>query len=134
MLADLQRAPWRMPRHAGTLAALHARLHEIPFESERLLHMDFHPDNVLLSPSGPVVIDWTNARRGTPALDVAMTWVIAATSGGAMGRAFVWFFLRHVDREAARGALPEAGERRIADTNVTDDERERVRRLLRRMA
>ena len=131
MLAELRRRPWRMAGHARTLAGLHDRLHEIPFEGERLIHLDFHPDNVLLSSRGPVVIDWANARAGKPALDVAMTWVICATSGGAMGRLFTRFFLRHVDRKAARAELPAAGELRIADPNVTDDERERVRRLTR---
>jgi aminoglycoside phosphotransferase (APT) family kinase protein len=131
MLAELRRRPWRMARHARTLAELHHRLHEIPFEGERLIHLDFHPDNVLLSERGPVVIDWANARGGKPALDVAMTWVIAATSGGAMGRLFTRFFLRHVDRRAAEAQLPAAGESRIADPNVTDAERERVRRLTR---
>jgi hypothetical protein len=47
---------------------------------------------------------------------------------------FTLLYLRDVDREAARGALPEAGEYRLADPNVTDAERKRVRRLLRRMA
>jgi aminoglycoside phosphotransferase (APT) family kinase protein len=134
MLAELRRRPWHMGAHARTLAELHRRLHEITFASERLVHLDFHPDNVLLSPRGPVVIDWANARAGEPALDVAMTWVICATSGGALGRAFTQLFLRHLDRKAARKALPAAGERRIADPNVTDAERERVRSLLRRMS
>jgi Phosphotransferase enzyme family len=134
MLAELRNKPWRFPEHARSLAGLHRRLHEIPFDGERLLHMDFHPDNVLLSPRGPVVIDWTNARAGKPQLDVAMTWVICATSGGVAGRVFTRLFLRHVDRAAARRALREAGEYRLADPNVTDAERERVRRLLRRMA
>jgi aminoglycoside phosphotransferase (APT) family kinase protein len=86
MLAALRRRPWQMARQARTLAELHHRLHEIPFEGERLIHLDFHPDNVLLSQRGPVVIDWTNSRAGDPALDVALTWVICATSGGALGR------------------------------------------------
>ena len=134
MLADLKRRPWRMAEHAQTLAMLHTRLHEIPFEDERLLHLDFHPDNILLSPDGPVVVDWTNARAGEPPLDVALTWIIGATSGGTSGRAFTRFYLRHVDRRAARIALPAAAEFRLADPNVTDAERERVRRLLNRMA
>jgi len=134
MLAELRRRPWRLAGHAHTLAELHRRLHAIPFEAERLLHLDFHPDNVLLSARGPVVIDWANARAGDPALDVAMTWVICATSGGTFGRVFTRFFLRHVDLAAARRSLPEAGEHRIADPNVTDAERDRVRKLLRRMA
>lgn len=131
MLADFRRRPWRAGGAAATLAELHARLHEIPLEGERLLHLDLHPNNVLLSRRGPVVIDWTNARAGDPALDVALTWVICATSGGLAGRAFAQLFLRHVDRRAARHALPEAAAFRLADVNVTDAERARVRRLLR---
>ena len=131
MLAELRRRPWKMAGHARMLAGLHDRLHEIPFEGERLVHLDFHPDNVLLSSRGPVVIDWANSRAGKPALDVALTWVICATSGGAMGRLFTRLFLRHVDRRAAEGELLAACELRIADPNVTDDERGRVRRLAR---
>ncbi len=134
MLAELRRRPWRMAGHARTLAELHRRLHEIPFEGERLLHADFHPDNVLLSSHGPVVIDWANARAGDPAFDVALTWVICATSGGALGRVFTRLFLRHVDLVAARAALPAAADFRVADSNVTDDERELVRSLVRRMS
>jgi aminoglycoside phosphotransferase (APT) family kinase protein len=130
MLSALRRRPWQAARSARTLAQLHARLHEIPFEGERLLHLDLHPDNVLLSSRGPVVIDWTNARAGEPALDVALTWVIGATSGGLGGRAFTRLFLRHVDRDAARRALADAAAFRLADPNVTDAERARVRRLL----
>lgn len=107
---------------------------QIPFEDARLLHGDFHPANVLLSPQGPVVIDWTNAHAGEPAFDVALTWVIGATSGGLLGRAFTRFFLRHVDLEAARRALRQAAAYRLADPNVTHDERARVRRLTARAA
>jgi len=129
MLTSLRR-PWLLPHAAQTLAELHARLHEIPFEEARLLHLDLHPDNVLLSSRGPFVIDWTNARAGLPALDVALTWVICATSGGPMGRAFTRLFLRHVDRAGARRALPDAVAFRLADPNVTNAERARARRLL----
>ena len=131
MLAELRWRPWRAIRAARMLAQLHGRLHQIPFEGERLLHLDLHPDNVLLSRRGPVVIDWTNARASDPALDVALTWVIGATSGGLVGRAFTQLFLRHVDRPAARQALPDAVAFRLADPNVTNAERTRVRRLLR---
>jgi len=130
MLAELRRRPWAMSGHARMLAQLHDRLHEIPLEEGRILHLDLHPANVLLSSRGPVVIDWTNARAGEPALDVALTWVIGATSGGRLGRRFTRLFLRHVDRAAAHRALPEAAAFRLADPNVTDDERARVRRLL----
>jgi aminoglycoside phosphotransferase (APT) family kinase protein len=140
MLDDLHRRPWRVPKHASTLAKLHKRLHEIPAPAglrdagsgDRLLHLDLHPDNVILSPSGPVVIDWTNARRGDPALDVALTWVIGATSGGLLERLFLRFFLAHFRREDLVRVLPRAAERRIADPNVTEAERAGVRRLVER--
>jgi hypothetical protein len=58
--------------------------------------------------------------------------VIAATSGGRQGRLFLRWFLRHFDCEAVLAALPAAAERRIADPNVTDCERDAVRRLVQR--
>ena len=78
------------------------------------------------------MIDWTNARRGEPALDVALTWVILATSAGDLGHAFVELFLDRFDREQIVDALPAAAARRIADPNVTDDERRSVEELVRR--
>lgn len=142
MLGTLLRRPWTLPRQAAELASLHKRLHEIPapdgLESagpgDRLLHLDLHPENVILAPNGPVVVDWTNARRGEPALDVALTWVIGATSGGPLGRVFLRSFLPHFDREEVARALPDAGAMRIADLNVTEKEREAVRRLLAQIA
>jgi Ser/Thr protein kinase RdoA (MazF antagonist) len=126
--------PARLEEHAALLARLHHQLHELEAPPElgegRLLHMDFHPGNVILSPSGPVVIDWAIARAGEPALDVAMTWVLCATSGGEPGRRFVEVFLPHFDEAEVRAALPEAAELRIADPNVTGEEREAVRRLV----
>lgn len=130
MLAALRRRPWTIARHAAALAALHGRLHRIPFEGAALVHLDFHPDNVLLSPSGPVVIDWTNAGAGDPGVDLALTWVIGETSG-VPARAFVRLYARRVDREALERGLPEAVARRLADPNLTEAERARVRRLLR---
>jgi Ser/Thr protein kinase RdoA (MazF antagonist) len=131
MLRVLRRYPWQVGRHARTVAELHSRLHEIPFEGERLLRVDLHPDNVLVSPAGPVVIDWTNSRAGDPRFDVAMTWVICATSGGPGEWLFTRLFLRHAGRDEARSALADAAVYRLADVNVTDAEREKVRRLVR---
>jgi uncharacterized protein (TIGR02172 family) len=50
-------------------AALKA-LETLP-EDDRLCHGDFHPNNIMLSPRGPVIIDWIDASRGNPVLDVA---------------------------------------------------------------
>jgi aminoglycoside phosphotransferase (APT) family kinase protein len=43
---------------------------------DALCHWDYQPANVLLSRTGPVVIDWTFAARGHPAADVARTQLI----------------------------------------------------------
>ena len=45
-------------------------------DGDRLVHLDLHPLNVIMSPRGPVVIDWANAARGDPLLDVALTYVL----------------------------------------------------------
>lgn len=40
-------------------------------DGEALCHFDLHPDQVMMSASGPVVIDWSNACQGDPLGDVA---------------------------------------------------------------
>jgi aminoglycoside phosphotransferase (APT) family kinase protein len=132
MMLDVTRRPWRLRSHARLLADLHKRLHAIPYEDASLLHLDLHPLNVLLGPAGPVVIDWTNARAGEPALDVALTWVIGVTSGGPAARAFLRPFLAEFDPGELRRALPDAVAYRVADPNVSDRERAKAEALLQR--
>jgi tRNA A-37 threonylcarbamoyl transferase component Bud32 len=85
LLMDVMvRQPWRMGRYARQLADLHDRLHVIPApdwlppigDGDRLVHLDLHPLNVIVTASGPVVIDWTNAARADALADVAMTIVL----------------------------------------------------------
>ncbi len=45
-------------------------------EGSSLCHYDFHPGNVLISPRGPLVIDWMSAVCGSPLADVARTTLI----------------------------------------------------------
>jgi Ser/Thr protein kinase RdoA (MazF antagonist) len=150
MLADLGRRPWRVPRHAVTLAELHKRLHAIagpewlpaPLgEGGSLLHLDLHPDNVILSTDGPMVIDWPNAAHGPAAADVANTWLVVATSLPPTGlyrralslagrRAFLELFLRNVDRTAAATRLADAGAYRISNRSLPPGEPEAIRKLL----
>jgi aminoglycoside phosphotransferase (APT) family kinase protein len=40
---------------------------------DSLCHMDFHPDNVILTPTGPRIIDWMTTCTGSPWADVART-------------------------------------------------------------
>jgi Ser/Thr protein kinase RdoA (MazF antagonist) len=44
-------------------------------ESDVLCHGDFHPINVIMAGTGAVAIDWLDAARGDPALDVTLTLV-----------------------------------------------------------
>lgn len=108
-----------------------------------LLHLDLHPDNVILTPRGPVVIDWSSARRGEVAAAVALTWVIVATSEipgpplerrvvDLLRRLFVAEFLRHVDRPAVLRHLSAVARYRLADGNVRPSESLAVRALVRK--
>lgn len=55
------------------------RLSELP-EGRALCHLDFHPDQVLITGKGPVILDWITARQGDPLADVARTSVMLVFS------------------------------------------------------
>jgi aminoglycoside phosphotransferase (APT) family kinase protein len=152
MLHDLASHPWRLWRHARTLADLHRRLHAItadhtvpprlgpPDPHDVVVHGDLHPDNVLLSRSGPVVIDWSSAGRGPAGGDVADAWLLLATADAPVGplmrpvvtalRArFLDEFLRHAGREEAARHLTAAARRRTADPNLSGTEKAAMLRL-----
>jgi streptomycin 6-kinase len=68
---------------AEMLADLLRRLHELPPQSRTaephcLLHLDLHPENVMMTSRGPVVIDWCNATDGEADLDTALAALIMA--------------------------------------------------------
>jgi len=68
---------------AAELAGLLRRLHEVsPWPGAApgasILHLDLHPENVLMTARGPVVIDWCNARPGDPDLDTGLSALILA--------------------------------------------------------
>lgn len=68
---------------AAVLADLHTRLHALPprlgaAPGDRILHLDLHPENVVMTAGGPVLIDWRNTAEGPPDLDVALSALILA--------------------------------------------------------
>jgi aminoglycoside phosphotransferase (APT) family kinase protein len=104
MLEALARAPWALKRQARTLAGLHRDLHDVappdflapaPLgQGDRVLHLDLHPLNVLVTPKGPVVIDWTGACIGDPRIDVALAWAVMSAAEipgrGARAKVLGW--------------------------------------------
>lgn len=82
------------------LARLLRRLHEVPSRlgGGRILHLDLHPENVILTADGPVVIDWSTSDEGEPGRDRAMSALILAQV--AVGDV-------PVPREAVRAVLAE---------------------------
>ena len=149
MLTEVARRPWTLGRHARTLAELHLRLHSIPAppslrapfgDGGALLYLDLHPENVILSPRGPVVIDWSSAARGDAAVDVAMTWLLVGTSelpGNAYRRLvaaagrnlFLRSFLAGFDGTAVARALAPAAQWRLEHATLTAGERAAIARL-----
>ncbi|MFI5956305.1 phosphotransferase [Cryptosporangium sp. NPDC051539] len=124
---------------AQILADLHARLHAVPplpgtSPGEWILHLDLHPENVLLGPDGPVLIDWRNARSGPPDLDTALSAVILAQAAIDPGRALaepaaalLAAFLRRAPGTPL-SRLDEALSRRRDDRGTTAVEKARLPR------
>ncbi len=69
-------------------AALRA-LARLP-DADVICHGDFHPDNVLMTARGSVIIDWIDATRGHPLADVARTSLIMRLGGLPPGAARRW--------------------------------------------
>lgn len=63
-------------RGGPALAPLRPKLEAVP-NADRLLHLDYHPQNVMMTP-GTVegVIDWTNTLTGPPPMDLARSRAI----------------------------------------------------------
>lgn len=158
MLDAVGRRPWTFRSHARLLARLHDLVHQVPasglaglalrspFGAGRpdddhvLLHTDLHPQNVILTGTGPVIIDWEGASYGPAIVDVALTWVIVGYSEVppaprvqvAVMRAFQGAFTRSFVRAA--GPVEESWRHtairlRLADPNTLPTEAVRLERL-----
>ena len=142
MLADVSRRPWLARRHARTLADLHDRLHQITAPpgwpqvvgpGQAVLHLDLHPGNVMLTSRGPVVIDWSNVRSGPAGADIAMAYLIMASSEiddfplrvratvGAFRGAFIRYFLLAA-RDDPAPHIARVARHRMTDPNVRPQE------------
>jgi aminoglycoside phosphotransferase (APT) family kinase protein len=154
MLDDLEAHPWRVDRHADTWADMHRRLGDVPVGDlaaaglptrfgapDAVVHLDFHPDNIMLTADGPVVFDWTNAALGPPAADVAFAWVIGATTTvdgsrwlravvNALRHRLVDRFVDSCGRAGALALLPDVAAYRVQDRNVRPEEAARVHALV----
>lgn len=92
LLVALRSGDMAVEPAARILADLHRQLHALPPRLSsnpaiRILHLDLHPDNVMLSSRGPVLIDWRNATEGPPDLDVALSALILAQVAADTNRA-----------------------------------------------
>ncbi|HEY2077437.1 MAG TPA: phosphotransferase [Streptosporangiaceae bacterium] len=150
LVGAIERRPWTVRQLGTLLADLHLRLHDIPApdfvpagplgDGDRLLHLDLHPLNVIIGPAGPVVIDWTGAASGEPALDIGIAWLLMAAGEvpaaawkrplAALARAnLLSSFLAGAGVSAAMTYLPDLVEWKSADPNMTAAEIARMRRV-----
>ncbi|MEU4830781.1 phosphotransferase [Streptosporangium sp. NPDC023615] len=150
LIQEAVRAPRRAAEYGALLAGLLRTLSAVRSPGwlqaafgrpgNRLLHLDLHPGNVLLTDDGPRVIDWANAARGTPAVDVACTWLILATATiadpplAAERADLLGAFLDGVDPVTARPHLRAAAERRRAERDLPAEELAEIDRFLAREA
>jgi aminoglycoside phosphotransferase (APT) family kinase protein len=147
MVQVLERRPWTIRANGALLGDLHRRLHQIPgpdwlrpsplSEGDRLIHLDLHPLNILLGPSGPVVIDWSNARRGAPVSDVALTWVLMLAGEVPAGRlrtvllsrfrrTLLGGFLGGFDLDPVRSELRAVVAWKVTDPHMSASEQTRM--------
>jgi aminoglycoside phosphotransferase (APT) family kinase protein len=91
-----------------TCSHLLEKLERMQSGVQALCHGDFHPDNVILTATGPVIIDWLTATSGDPAADVARSRLLLEISQpvhdqslrdrllvAAIRRLFVSRYLKH---------------------------------------
>ncbi|MHB1447124.1 MAG: phosphotransferase [Acidimicrobiales bacterium] len=151
MLQALTRRPWSLGSQAGLLAELHRLVNAVPALDRLvapfgpggcLVHTDLHPDNVILTQTGPRLIDWQGAIQGPAEAGMAMTWVLIASGEvpGPVLQRSVATLGRRLLASAYLGALQpsldnqwlvHAAQFRLADPSLTAREGASLRHLLR---
>ena len=82
---------------ATTRYDLHTRLEGMP-KHNKLCHGDFDPSNIIITPEGkPYIIDWAHATQGTPAADVAMTYMEFSFSDAELADAYLDAYCEKAD-------------------------------------
>ncbi len=149
MLEILKTKPWRAASIGRDLNALHTRVHSIVAggidlprfsEGDAILHLDLHPDNVIVTPDGPMIIDWSNVAVGDPLADVMNTWMLMVTSSPDSVPLVLLPVLRRIRRsltdgfidsttidDDARRWIARVCDQRLLDPNARNDEKVRVR-------
>ena len=77
-------------------------LDQLP-SGNNICHMDFHPGNIMLNDgydNGYQVIDWSEAVRGVPAADIAMTSLILSMAENSPGTSIVLQIIIPIFRKA----------------------------------
>jgi aminoglycoside phosphotransferase (APT) family kinase protein len=153
MMDLMAKRPWTLPKYASRLADLHDQLHKIPAPEwlgqwsdggDRLVHLDLHTLNVLMSAHGPVVIDWANAARGEALSDVALTYVLLTCPRMPGPRALqiaahparvglARLFARRYRGRDLDARIAVAADLKALDRNMSPDEVASLHRLARRM-
>ncbi len=99
--------------HNAADADLQAKLRARAGHRQQLLHLDYHPLNVLIGANEvTAVLDWANASVGDPRADLARTYTILLVEPNMPGHEPLWY--RVARRLLARTWL--AGYRSMAGT------------------
>ena len=96
---------------AGDEPELKARLYDLPSRRTVLLHLDYHPLNVMAD-GGHIsgVLDWANARAGDPRADFARTYSILRVEVYTPGNdSLTVTFMRRALERAWRSGYMQAG-------------------------
>lgn len=59
-------------------------------DGNQLCHGDFHPGNIIITPRGPIIIDWMTASRGVGLADVARASIILEAARTPDGTPLRW--------------------------------------------
>jgi tRNA A-37 threonylcarbamoyl transferase component Bud32 len=151
LLEEAGRRPSRLRPMIEALLSLHCSLDAVPAPmwlppafggGSGVAHLDLHPANVVLTPDGPVLLDWTNVARADRLVDLAQTWLILGSSSHELPGAgappalslasqmAASVFRRSAGEAPVEAVLAKVAARRLRDPNVPAHERARVRRFL----